>query len=482
MFYAFSKSRLVSLLFVLIMGLSSACTSLQTEAQTPVDVVIADPDKTDAAALTVEAESAEDVANRELVQAIDSSSEVLDKDWEEIDVESMAFLRQAFETAIADDDASLAGLIYDDIASRYPDDQSLAALQARVQIANKDYKELRRQSRERFLAGDASAIDAFWQAFDLDPLYGAGFVEDIEPDGQNSLAALGGGSTVSLKYEVGGKTMAAIKPDQELRQTMYRSEIAFFRLCEYLDCSFAVPENVPVRFSRNSFNSLYAASKSSKNSAYRSKFTHLIWETIAGERYLYATYKEWISSFTFFPIEVSSVWRPLLEVNVSRLPDIETFFQRLLLGARPDAPKSVQKFMDYAGNLTTRDLMQQISDLILVDFLTNNWDRFSGDINNFGANCHFFDGGIIAIDNGAAFPAWHAPRVVRRLNLVKTFSKDLVKALRMIDPDALYPRLFPNPTREEIKSLERFTERRQQALKYIDDLIAKHGADAVLIY
>ena len=117
-----------------------------------------------------------------------------------------------------------------------------------------------------------------------------------------------------------------------------------------------------------------------------------------------------------------------------------------------------------------------------MDYLTNNWDRFSGDENNFGANCHFQPGGIIAIDNDAAFPPWHAPRVVRRLNLVEMFSRDMVQNLRVLDPDVLLNHLFPNPTKEELKSFERFKERRIDALKYIDGLISKKGEDRVLVF
>jgi hypothetical protein len=43
-------------------------------------------------------------------------------------------------------------------------------------------------------------------------------------------------------------------------------------------------------------------------------------------------------------------------------------------------------------------------------------------------------------------------------------------------------RLFPNPTKEEKKSLQRFWERRDQALKHIDEQIKKYGEDAVLAF
>ena len=54
--------------------------------------------------------------------------------------------------------------------------------------------------------------------------------------------------------------------------------------------------------------------------------------------------------------------------------------------------------------------------------------------------------------------------------------------LRLLNPDELMSRLIPDPTREELKSYERFKERRKDALHYIDNLIQKYGEDAVLAF
>ncbi|GEM_PF-6236000 len=324
----------------------------------------------------------------------------------------------------------------------------------------------------------------FWSFVDQDPLMTQTLDREVRPHGTNSISALGGGSTVSFKYvdTADESAKAALKPDQDLRQTMYRSEIAYYRLCQILECSFDTPVTRPVRFSSADFNALYNASTSSKNKGYRIKFDHLIWEKENGTKYLYAAYKEWISPFDGFPIEATNVWSPYLTNPKADLPSIEKFMHRLLTAGRPADVKNLNTFLGYLGNMTTRDLLQQISDIILIDYLTNNWDRFAGEVTNYGANCHFQPGGIIAIDNGAAFPSWHAPRVVRRLNLVQMFSKDLVNNLRMLDEDELLRRLFPNPTNEEKKSYARFKERRRDALKYIDGLIEKKGVNNVLVF
>ena len=347
-----------------------------------------------------------------------------------------------------------------------------------------DYASARRSALEELRLGITNNPAKFWAVVDRDPYMTQTLDREVRPHGTNSISALGGGSTVSFKYvdTADESAKAALKPDQDLRQTMYRSEIAYYRLCQILECSFDTPVTRPVRFSSADFNTLYDASSSTKNKGYRMKFEHLIWEKENGTKYLYAAYKEWISPFDGFPIEATNVWSPYLTNPKADLPDIEKFLHRLLTAGRPADIKNLNKFLGYMGNMTTRDLLQQISDIILIDYLTNNWDRFAGDVNNYGANCHFQPGGIIAIDNGAAFPSWHAPRVVRRLNLVQMFSKNLVNNLRLLDEDELLKRLFPNPTNEEKKSYARFKERRRDALKYIDSLIQKKGVNNVLVF
>ena len=355
--------------------------------------------------------------------------------------------------------------------------------QAQQCAANGDFDCARRSELALMRSGTGN-IDAFWSYVDADPLFAETLDETVRPHGTNSLSALGGGSTVSLKYidSADDAAKAAVKPDQDLRQTMYRSEIAYWRLCQILECSFDAPVSRPARWSKSDFNALYAASDSKKNAAYRSKFEHLIWAKEDGTPYLYAAYKEWIPDFVGFPIEVTSAWTIYQRPGAMQYPDLKTLFSAILAGGRGSSVTTVKKLMAYADAMTSRDLLQQLSDLTLVDYLTNNWDRYSGAQSNYGANCHFRTGGIIAIDNGAAFPPWHAPRVVKRLHSVQTFSRKLIENLRMLDPDDLLSRLIPNPTKEERKSYERFKERRRDALRYIDDLIGKYGEDKVLIF
>lgn len=354
---------------------------------------------------------------------------------------------------------------------------------ARELALSGDFKGARAAALDALRTGNTDASEV-WLYVDSDPELTQTLDEQVRPHGSNAISALGGGSTVSFKYTDANDpdAKAAIKPDQDLRQTMYRSGVAYYRLCQILECSFDVARTRPVRWTKSDFNALYNASDSKKNNAYRSKFEHLIWAKEEGKTYLYGGYKEWIPDFEGFPIEVQSAWAIYQQPHTTQYPEMRPFFKTLLAGGRSGASRSLDKLLTYVDGLSTKDLLKQISDMILIDYLTNNWDRYSGVQSNYGANCHIRKGGLIAIDNDAAFPAWHAPRVVKRLHQVKVFSRSLVENLRLLDPDELLPRLIPNPTKEERKSYERFKERRRDALKYIDGLIAKYGEENVLSY
>ena len=352
-------------------------------------------------------------------------------------------------------------------------------------VAAGDFRGARNLALADLREGKTTDSSEFWSVIEQDPLLSHTLDEEVRPHETNSISALGGGSTVSFKYKDSAdeSAKAALKPDQDLRQTLYRSGIAYYRMCQILGCRFDIPVTRPARFSKSDFNQLYNVENTGKNRGYKGQFVHLIWANENGTQYLYVGYKEWINSFKHFPIEATNTWSPYLKNPNKEVPELRTFLKNVLAGGRPDGVKYLNAFVEYAGDMTSRDILQQISDMILMDYLTNNWDRFAGGgPEHYGANCHFHDGGLLGIDNDAAFPPWHAPRVERRLAMVEMFSRDLVANLRTLDPDELLLHLFPNPTKSELASFERFKERRESALKYIDGLIKKKGEENVLVF
>jgi hypothetical protein len=311
-------------------------------------------------------------------------------------------------------------------------------------------------------------------------------IKTLIPDQDlSAIKALGGGSTVTLRILKGEQTVAAFKPDQDLGQSMYRSEVAYFRLCALLQCSFRVPHNAHVRIEQTAFWLLYNRIESDKQRNYKGKLSHMLWEVDPedGLTYVHGTLKAWVPDFVGFNIEATGAWTPFLSQGSgkSMSQDATAIIAALEAVNPPDAPRVGNLYKRMEG-MTVKQVMQQLSDLLVMDFLTNNWDRFSANVELYGANCHFEPGGFVAIDNGAAFPEWHTGRVAHRIKLTQKFSSHVIGALRRMEYDPTLRRLFPNPTKKELARFKLFWERRTQLLAYVDDLIRAHGERNVLVF
>ena len=128
---------------------------------------------------------------------------------------------------------------------------------------------------------------------------------------------------------------------------------------------------------------------------------------------------------------------------------------------------------------------EEISSLVVFDFLIGNWDRWSG------ANVPMDAGGhLIYRDNNGGFgePFGDAMLaiVMRQLRLVQKFSRavidrargmteETVRAEMALDPDTAHPPL----SAVQITSLLR---RRDTLIAYVDDLVRRHSEAAVYVW
>lgn len=134
---------------------------------------------------------------------------------------------------------------------------------------------------------------------------------------------------------------------------------------------------------------------------------------------------------------------------------------------------------------TDRGRAEEISTLIAFDFLTGNWDRWSGSNVPMDATGH-----LIYLDNNGGFSEPFGDRmlagVMRHLRLVQRFSRSFVDHVRAmtdatvrtemaLDGDSAHPPL--NAT--QITSLMR---RKDALLAYVDELIRRHSAENVLCF
>ena len=132
-----------------------------------------------------------------------------------------------------------------------------------------------------------------------------------------------------------------------------------------------------------------------------------------------------------------------------------------------------------------RGRAEEISTLIAFDFLTGNWDRWSG------ANVPMdVSGHLVYLDNNGAFSEPFGDRmlagVMRHLRLVQRFSRSFVDHVRAmtdvsvraemaLDGDTAHPPL--NPT--QLTSLLR---RKDALVAYVDELVRRHSAENVLLF
>ena len=344
-------------------------------------------------------------------------------------------------------------------------------------------------SRELLFEGERRLLDPKITAlielnFDADP----GFVppiktleRDVDLD---AIKYLGGGSTIVLRFLKDKTTIAAFKPRQSRLQSDYRAEVAAWRLCPLIRCGFDIPVNRHVKLTWRDFDALFSRINSAKQRAYRENFVDLKLTKEGGEDWVHGVMKDWVPEFSEYPIELSGLWRPwlLVENPIEELAAPAAEVLHTIEKRHPRGEKLSKELEKHLGEMSKRELARQISNLLVFDFLSNNWDRFSGVKAFWGVNCQFANQRFVSIDNGASFPRTPNEKVDKQLFRVQRFSRQLVHAVRLMDRERMLERLFPEATDYEKERFETFWSQRQRFLEYVDGLIAEHGEASVLVF
>jgi hypothetical protein len=265
-----------------------------------------------------------------------------------------------------------------------------------------------------------------------------------------------GGSSLSLRvdFESGGR--AACKPNQVHLQSQPRREIAAYRVNRLLGLG-SVPPAVGRRFQ------VLELADRFKPDARQDRVRYMA--EIVPEKGSVGTV---LSQLTW--------WVPQLEAaridgfEIESTEGVVTWKRYLTIGV--DIPP---------GSLT---MTSQISNLLLFDFVINNSDRWSG--GNIKSSLD--QTVLVFLDNTLAFgndPNGHS-RVRTYLRRSQRFSRKLVEHLRGLDEAALdravTTDIEPFALLLEKAEIHAIIQRREVALRYIDELIAKHGEDAVLAF
>jgi hypothetical protein len=265
-----------------------------------------------------------------------------------------------------------------------------------------------------------------------------------------------GGTSLSLRldFESGGR--AACKPTQVHLQSQPRREIAAYRINRLLGLS-SVPPAVGRRFRVAELADRFRPDAARD----RARFMAEVVPERDDKETVHGQLTWWVPDLKQATID---------GFEVDSTEGVVTWKRHLTIG-NDIAPAA-------------RSLAAQISDLVLFDFVINNSDRWSG------GNIKTSQGGrvLVFLDNTLSFGGdtnGHS-RVRTYLNRSQKFSRRLVERLRKLDEeqleDVLTRDIDPFDELLEPKEVRALLKRRDHALRYIDDLIATHGEEAVLAF
>ena len=332
------------------------------------------------------------------------------------------------------------------------------------------------------------ALGALWrEAAQRDPALHPE-VQDIVPDEEiDEIRALGGGKSLSFKMRRAGENLYAFKPAQFEWAEGWRAEVASYLLCEAIPCNFEVPQSLPARITRADFETLYGRHTSSKQRDYKKRFGELTWVTETApdgtqHEVMYGVLKAWVPGFAEWPIEYTDIWQPLLDSTASQElleRDFTRTFRRIKFRQQN---KYWPAIINTRGHTSVKQVASGISSLLLFDFLTSNWDRFSQIEAYYGVNNHFREGRFLSLDNGAAFHLQPMQFVAQRFALTTRFSERMVLGIRWMSPEVFNEILFPQASSEGNLRLDVFWAQRKSALATIDALLAQHPPASVLAF
>lgn len=227
-----------------------------------------------------------------------------------------------------------------------------------------------------------------------------------------------GHTSVVFKLEFEGGEKAVFKPASRRGPTRYKGEIAAYRLASALGLA-NVPPAYPRTFAQGDLVTALGGNRSPAGAL-------LVSEGLESDAMLPGAILPWIERLTFLPVEADPL-RSSIRTWLTRGRAIPETGSALVEGS--------------TVTFEPEKIAAQVSTLVAFDFLTGNWDRYSGA--NVGLDRT--SGTLLFIDNDGAFfenpPKDALQRNVERLASVDRFSRSFVEHVRALD-DASLRRAF----------------------------------------
>jgi hypothetical protein len=245
-------------------------------------------------------------------------------------------------------------------------------------------------------------------------------IVDAGPRHARAAKSIGHTSVVFKIEQTDGKKIVW-KPDSRIGKGRFRAEIAAYRLAMLLGID-NVPPAVPLDIPKDELARAIAGDEKAKELFEK--------QVIADGGVVHGAFTEWIDDYEVLPLESDAHWRKWLEL---------------------DAEIPADKMR----------LAREASTLVLFDYLTANWDRWSGA--NI-ATSKALGGRMLYVDNDAAFfenpPAEGLARNERYLDGVQRLSRSLVERLRSVTDEEIAKAIDILPK----KAIDGVLARRNEAL------------------
>jgi hypothetical protein len=261
-----------------------------------------------------------------------------------------------------------------------------------------------------------------------------------------------GHTSFVLKVTLAGGAVGAFKPRSKrpLGDRRYRGEIAAYRLATALGLS-RVPRAVPRSFDATALRDACTTAPGSAEQFDREAL-------VDADGTIRGAFIDWIDDYHALPLE-DAAWRARWD------PWVFDPAARIAAADRP--------------------LASAISTLIAFDYLTANWDRWSGgNVARAGAAVD-----ILYVDNDGAFYERPPPESLERqlalLRGVVRFSRRFVDALRALDRPKLVEAFGEERPGEPLLGdavVAAVEERRRTILQVVDDRLARSGARATFAF
>lgn len=269
-----------------------------------------------------------------------------------------------------------------------------------------------------------------------------------------------GHTSVVFKLELANGAKAVFKPASRRGPLRYKGEIAAYRLASALGL-VNVPPAFPRTFDRAELLTAFGGEASPGGELLTS-------EAVGSEGKSRGSLVGWIDKLEFLALEAEplrSRWHGWLTKG------------QLI----PDAPFEADAGTPFA----TRALAAQTSTLVAFDYLTGNWDRWSGA--NIGIDRS--KALLLFVDNDGAFfetpPKDALARNTRILESVDRFSRSFIEHVRSLDERALAAAMgneAPGAPLLAPKVLRSVLERQKELLRVVDAKIAANGEAETLFF